>query len=370
MFYILPINEKKIVFASYGGNLYACSPKYIFEYMIKYYGNSFTYIWTINRPDILPIEYQKIRTVKFLSFEYIFHVLTAGYIIYNFAVKTYLPFRRNQTIVNTWHGGGAYKKIHLDASHYQNDFISLNVSRKISSKIVKYIVSSCEKFTNVSSKVLAISTGKFLPIGMPRNDIFFNMLESGKKKVKDHFNLENNKKVVLYAPTFRGDYRNVDSISFSLDISNLLLTLKNKFGHDFIFLYRFHIKNKNKPIVKNENIIFASKYPDMQELLCATDILITDYSSSIWDFSFTFKPCFLFTPDLDEYKRKQGFYTPIEDWPFPLAVTNEQLMNVIYNFDHEKYLIAVKEHHKALGSYETGTATKQLCDILFSEHGK
>jgi len=318
----------------------------------------------------MPEEYQNIKIIKYLSYKYIFHVLTAGYIIHNFAVKSFFPFRRNQTIVNTWHGGGAYKKIQTDTSYYQKELIGIKVSRKISSKMVKYVVSSCKKFTDVSSKTWAIPVGKFLSIGMPRNDIFFNIDSVKEKKVKDYFNLDINKKIVLYAPTFRGDYRNVDLISFSLNISSLLLTLKNRFGYDYVFLYRFHISNKNKPIIENENIILASNYPDMQELLCAADILITDYSSSIWDFSFTFKPCFLFTPDLDEYKKKQGFYTPIEDWPFPLAKTNEQLMDIINKFDQEKYIIAVKEHHAVLGSYETGTATKQLCDILFGDPDK
>jgi CDP-glycerol glycerophosphotransferase len=370
IFYIVPINERKIVFASYGGSQYACSPKYIFEYIIKYYGDTFIFIWSLNKPNILPVEYQNIRTVRFLSFKYIYHFLTAGYIIYNSAVKSYLPFRKNQTIVNTWHGGGAYKKISVDALPYKKDFISMKTARKRTAKMVKYVISSCEKFTNVSSKVWAIPSRKFLPIGMPRNDIFFNMSDSIKKKVKDHFNLENNKKIVLYAPTFRGDYRNVEKIPFSLDISYLLLTLKNKFKHDFVFLYRYHKYYNNQSNIKNENIIPASNYPDMQELLCATDVLITDYSSSIWDFSFTFKPCFIYAPDVKKYQNEQGFYTPIEDWPFPLAETNEQLVGIINNFDKEKYIMAVKEHHEALGSYETGTAAKQLCDILFGDPDK
>jgi CDP-glycerol glycerophosphotransferase len=102
----------------------------------------------------------------------------------------------------------------------------------------------------------------------------------------------------------------------------------------------------------------------MQELLCAADILITDYSSSMWDFSLTFKPCFIYAPDLAKYQAEQGFYIPLEQLPFPIAETNEQLAHNIRTFDPEKYKQAVKQYHSDLGSHETGTAREQFCKIL------
>jgi CDP-glycerol glycerophosphotransferase len=368
LFYLMPIDERKILFSSYEGKQYACSPKYIFEYIIKHYGSAFIYIWSVNEHNILPDEYRNIKTVKYLSFGYLFHALTAGYIVNNAAVKPYLPFRKSQVIVNTWHGGGAYKTVATDAPSYKKNIISMMVARKKTSMMVKYVISSCEKFTDVSSKVWAIQKEKFLPIGMPRNDILFNMPDSLRKKVKDYFRLRDDKKIVLYAPTFRGNYRNADVMTFFLDASSLLRALNDKFYSDFLFLYRFHMYSKNKPDKDNGNIISAFNYPDMQELLCAADILITDYSSCIWDFSFTYKPCFLYAPDVKKYREEQGFYTPIEEWPFPLAETNEQLVENIINFDEEKYKYAVKKHHADLGSYETGTACEQLCGVLFSTH--
>jgi CDP-glycerol glycerophosphotransferase len=365
IFWIFPIRQKKVVFGSYGGKQYACNPKYIFEYMIERYGNAFTYIWALNASGIMPEKYKHIETVKYMSFKYIRHVLTAGIVIYNSAVKSYLPFRKNQIIVNTWHGGGAYKKMHIDASPYKKNIVSMKVTRKVSAKAVKYVISSCEKFTEVSSKVWAIPHEKFLPIGMPRNDIFFNLPDTIVRKVRDQFCLDYDKKIALYAPTFHGNYRNADAISFSLDVDRLLQIMKNKFGHDFVMLYRSHIHDKSFSVIQNKNVIPASDYPDMQELLCAADVLITDYSSSVWDFSFTFKPCFLYAPDLKKYQEEQGFYTPIEEWPFPLAETNEQLADNIINFEEVEYKNAVKKHHANLGSYENGTATKQLCDVLF-----
>jgi CDP-glycerol glycerophosphotransferase len=364
-FYLMPIDERKILFSSYEGKQYACSPKYIFEYIIKHYGSAFIYIWSVNEHNILPDEYRNIKTVKYLSFGYLFHALTAGYIVNNAAVKPYLPFRKSQVIVNTWHGGGAYKKVTTDTPIYKKNIVSMMVARKITSMMVKYVISSCEKFTDVSSKVWAIQKEKFLPVGMPRNDIFFNMPDMVKIKVKEHFSLKDDKKIVLYAPTFRGNYRNTNNMVFSLDASSLLRVLKDKFCSDFLFLYRFHMYSKNITAIKNKNIISAYDYPDIQELLCATDILITDYSSCIWDFSFMFKPCFIYAPDLEKYKEEQGFYTPIEDWLFPLAETNEALVENIMKFDNDKYKQAVEKHHADFGSYETGTACEQFCRAVF-----
>jgi CDP-glycerol glycerophosphotransferase len=240
------------------------------------------------------------------------------------------------------------------------------VARKKTAQMVNYVISACEKFTVATSRVWIVPLEKFLSIGMPRNDILFNVPDLVIRKVKDHFNLKNNKKIVLYAPTFRGDYRKADTMTFSINISYLQKALKSKFGYDFLVLYRSHIYDKTKYDTENENVILASEYPDIQELLCAADVLITDYSSSMWDFSLTLKPCFIFAPDLTHYEQAMGFYTPIEDWPFPFAKTNEQLIRNIIKFDNMRYIELVKKHHHDLGSYETGTAAKQFCERVFS----
>ena len=108
--------------------------------------------------------------------------------------------------------------------------------------------------------------------------------------------------------------------------------------------------------------IDATSYPDMQELLCAADILISDYSSTIWDFSLMKKPCFLYCPDLDYYMNyDRGTYTPIETWPGILCRSNEELEQAILHFNEEEYIKKVEKHHRDLGSYETGHACEQVC---------
>jgi CDP-glycerol glycerophosphotransferase len=98
------------------------------------------------------------------------------------------------------------------------------------------------------------------------------------------------------------------------------------------------------------------------------DVLITDYSSSQWDFALTGKPGFLFTPDLDYYQHEdRGFYTPIDDWPFPYAKTNEELSNLIICFDEDKHRAKVQRHLDLLESCEDGHATEKICDIIMKQ---
>jgi len=363
--YIIPINKRKVVFSSYNGKIFGCNPKYVFEYLINNYCiNNFKIIWILKDKNMLPSEYKDVTIVKHFSFLFFFHLLTAGYIISNTPAKSYLPFRKKQIIVNTWHGGGAYKKIGLDTSIYIKNRISMEVTRKKTSEITKYVITSCKLFTDICSRVWSMPKEKFLPIGMPRNDVFFGNSTLIKKKVMEYFDFEEKTKIVLYAPTFRGDFRKAQTMDISFDILNIIKSLKLRFNYDFQFLFRLHLSSP-RYYIDETFIKSASDYPDMQELLCAADVLITDYSSSVWDFSFTYKPCFLYTPDLERYREEQGFYTPIEDWPFPLAINNDQLVDNIINFDEKKYEYDVKKHHDDLGSYENGTACKQLCHILF-----
>jgi CDP-glycerol glycerophosphotransferase len=360
IFWIFPIQNKQIVFSSYFKR-YTCSPKYIYEYLKSLYPKQVKNIWignvsdNINDPDTIVVKYRSIKCLYYL--------LTSKIIIVNRMFPVWLPLRKNQVLINTWHGGGAYKKIGLVPSEKKKarylSFIQKNMEKRTS-----FFISSCEKFTEVMSQTLSISAAKFLPYGMPRNDLFFSS-SLNKDSIKSRIGIDPSKSVILYAPTFRGAMKNNN---FSIDDMNIDLAMimnaaKEKFKNDFVLLYRAHHFMKNFAI-DNNSCINVTMYPEMQELLYVTDILITDYSSSMWDFSFTFKPCFLFTPDIETYTADRDFYTPITEWAFPYAVTNAQLCEHILNFKNEDNVEKIKKHHSLLGSYENGNATKKITTLM------
>lgn len=365
IFHIFPINRNRIVFTSYYGQQYACNPKYIFEYIYKNYGDKYSYVWCLNNEKLFPNEFTKVKIVKYLSFKYILYLQSSKYCVANSHLVPFLNKRKEQIFINTWHGGGAYKKNGVDLKFYSKERKkSIKILLKIRAKQNPYIISSCKKFTDFSSKDWEIPISSFLPIGMPRNDIIFSKKIDLKNKIASQFCIDENLKIVLYAPTFRGNPQKTEDIDITLDTEKLLTAAKKRFKNDFVIFYRGHFLFNYNYIP--EGLIDASSYPDMQELLCASDILITDYSSSMWDFSFTFKPCFIYAPDLKKYQSQQGFYTPIEEWPFPIAESNIELIKNILQFNEEKYMINVKKHHIDLGSFEYGTACEQFCRFIFS----
>jgi CDP-glycerol glycerophosphotransferase len=171
--------------------------------------------------------------------------------------------------------------------------------------------------------------------------------------------------IMLYAPTYRGPIENAVPVA-GFDIPNALNALSKRFRKKFVCLFRRHSYFIKETNIDDNSVIDVSVYPDMQELLCAADVLITDYSSSMWDFSLTYKPCFLYVPDLENYKAERDFYVPPEKWPFPLAQTNAGIEKNILAFDNEKYREDVKRHHAEFVSYDSGSAREAVADLVLN----
>ena len=140
-----------------------------------------------------------------------------------------------------------------------------------------------------------------------------------------------------------------------------LSSLRHSFGGSFAVLERKH--HAVKPKI-TEGVYHASDYPDMQELLAAADVLITDYSSSMWDFAMTDKPGFLYIPDLSRFDEKKDFYTPVRQWPYPYAVDMDGMERLIAEYDQEKAVRKKDEYLKLVDCYEKGNASEQLMRIL------
>lgn len=363
IFYIIPVNKNKYFFCdSYTGN-----PKFLYEYMKKNHNEQNKYVWGIietERYKNCGIEFVKFPTELFPSFKFCKEFYSSKFIVASSQVPAWINIKANQVLVNTWHGGGAYKKVGNTKNEIKNSYYNENVIN-IEQKETSYFVSSSKRFSDVIGIDLKISPEKFLNFGMARNDIFFNQneKETAIEKVRNFYNIDNNTGIILFAPTYRGKVRNAEDVTHQLDISKVVECASKKFARKFIFLYRAH-HFTNSTVSANNNIIDASKYIEMQELLCTADVFITDYSSSIWDYSFTNKPGFLFVPDLDNYNNERGLHTPVDTWPFEYAKTNEELCLKIENWDSHMQIKKNKTHHEYLGSYENGDATKKLYDAL------
>lgn len=357
IYYIFPINNKKIVFYPANGKYY-CNLKYIYMYLREKKQKNLKMIWIVD--NFKETSYSKeIIMCKKNSLIMFYHLLTAKIVLFNNMLFSYLPKRNGQVYLETWHGGGAYKKLPKVFNH--DNFFREGRFRHVYDGI-DYVISACFAFDKAFSCDSSINYAKYLHIGMPRNDLFFSKKKLNiNKKVRDYYHIMEDNIVCLYAPTIRHFGTHTDK----LDYQSLIDSLKKEYGKEVFLLVRAHPHKANNLTTRHtDNVINVHEYPDMQELLCAADILITDYSSCMWDFSLTFKPCFIFATDIQEYKEEHDFHTPMSEWPFPIATNNKELMNNITNFDEAEYIEKVKQHHKALGSYEDGHATERVCKLI------
>lgn len=360
---IFHIQKDKILFIPFNGEYY-CNLKYIDQYL-RQNGANLHIIWAI-RPEQRAKYPQDCQVCTINSWEFFYHLMTAHFVVSNDFLHSYFYKKDGQYYINTWHGGGAYKRIAAVYKDLKDKWRWKRV--KFSLESCDFIISSCQRFSEAITLDTAINKVNphivFLKFGMPRNDVFFSKskMQELKQKVFNRYHISAEQKIILYAPTFRShEFNN------SLDVVGLLQVLREKFKKDFVLFLRSHPHVKDnifKADFEGENIIDVSKYPDMQELLCAADVLITDYSSSMWDFSFTGKPCFIYANDIESYKADRNFHTPIEEWPFPVASNNEELQKNIRNFDEKKYAQDIDLHHRNLGSYEDGHAAERVSDFI------
>lgn len=350
------------------GKQYSCNPKYIFENMIKndeISNKELEYVWAFNNPN----EFKNINAkliCKNNILVYFYYLLTSKVIVYNCGGFSYAPIRKSQFLVETWHGGGAFKKVGFAIKDKSN---ASKIGIKMASNDIKLFLSS----SGVSSEMLIKDAmnykGEILNSGLPRNDKLFIESLGYKNEVKKKIGIGNDKKLVLYAPTFKGTENKAVSLDEKweqINPSEVKQILKERFGGDWLFAVRGHQYNDE---INMEGIdIDFSKYEDMQELLLVADILITDYSSSIWDFAITKKPCFLFTPDLDNYQHKErGFLVPIKKWPGIIAKSNLELKNQISEFDFKEYNNKLNKFFIEMGSYEKGTASDTVIKRIIKE---
>lgn len=360
-FWFFPIVKNRVILLNelsfkYGDNL-----KYLNEYIKKNHPKKYEVIFPLS--DEKEAQIHDLRFVKPFSVKYFRYLLTSAVIITNAGGISYLPIRKKQLVINTWHGGGPYKK--TGGAVFQGKWYLKEL--KMQRANTSYILSSCEYFSKLEASGMLFGLDDCVPSGLPRNDIFFDSSLSLRRKVLDFFGLDGSEKIILFAPTFRSNTKDFTASKkyhvSDIDYEHLLSCITEKFGGRWRLALRLHPKLKDVEVDVSDALNFTS-YPDMQELLYAADIVITDYSSLMWDFSFTGRPCFLYADDIDAYEKERGFYMASSKWPYPIARTNDELDRNICSFDLQAYQYAVKKHHVECGSYERGNACETVVDLI------
>jgi CDP-glycerol glycerophosphotransferase (TagB/SpsB family) len=295
----------------------------------------------------------------------VYHLATSKRIIVDnyYAFLSAITFKPDVICLQLWHAAGAIKTFGLkDRSIDTRPKRARTRFRKVYHQFHKITVGS-EAQANIFIEAFSIPPENILRAGIPRTDLFYDkkMQNRAVKKLFDHNPKLVDKKVILYAPTYRD--RQLDYFEMQLDIKRMA----DELGNEFVLLLKLHpaIKDKLDYEKLYPNFVFDySDYPDVNELLLITDYLITDYSSIPYEFSLLNKPMIFYPYDLEEYSKERGLWGAYEDLvPGPIAQSTGEIIQLIKEnrFDMAK----VQEFAKKWNQYSKGHSSKNIIDFLY-----
>lgn len=353
VFRLLPIKRTNILFIGYYGSQYGCNPKYLSQYFSKN-DKKLKITWVFTQPQKYNIE--NTTLIKYYSIRYFYKLATSKVIISNYRLPKYFKKRNNQLYIQTWHSSLRLKMIENDAVNtLPESYVKM---AKYDSSQIDLLLSGC-KFSSEIFKRAFWYNGEIFECGTPRCDILFDQNENNIKTIKNKIGLKSDDKILLYAPTFR---KGNNLSAYDIDFKRVLNELNQQGNWEILIRLHPHLQDYSSELVKNnDSIIDVTKYDDIQELLLISDLLISDYSSLMFDFAITKKPCVLYTSDLEEFlKKDRNLYFNINELPFPICQNNNELIETIKAFDIEKYINALNKFDLKIGSFEDGNASKRV----------
>lgn len=360
---LLPLKKKWIVFESMWGKKYSCNPRYLYEYIDKNHPD-YTCIWSL-KDECIPITGNGIR-VRRLSWKYLYYMARAKYFVNNVNFADSYEKRKGQIEVQTMHGT-PLKTIGLDVpGDFPTKKSEKNYIRKckrwdyliVQNKFVADLAPSAFKFKNT-----------IMDTGYPRTDILYssnNKDEMGR--LKEKLGLPKDKKVIMYAPTWR--------IKNKFELMLDLEKMKEKFSDEYVLILRLHhFSAKGLKRIPGDGFVYdLTNYQSIEDLYIITDILITDYSSVMFDYAVLHRPMLFFTYDLDEYRDKlRGFNIDIEkEAPGPLLYTSDEVLDAIEHLDDtiKNSKQRVDNFNEKYITYECENSSEKVFDMMIGKGKK
>ncbi len=362
LYFFVPLRKNRIMFYAHNRKGYVCNPKYLLSHILQREPGRYELFWVSCFPDSCePMD--GVTVVARRSFAYFFVFIRTKYFITNDMVDENLVKKKGQVFISTWHGGGAYKKVGIETSG-ENAEISKYFGRWY--RRLDHFVSSCRVCTELYSEAFGLDKNKFWEIGTPRNDLLFKNQPPVRQKVLNHYHLPVETKLLLFAPSFKQE-ESAEWTAAADEWAEVIrgLDQMETDGTAWAVLYRTHYFRTAPEMPENSRMLNGNDHYDMQELLCAADILITDFSSSIWDFSLMGKPVFLLGRELREYEQNdRGFFITPDKWPYMRVDEVTEIPSLLSNIDMDELRDAYEEHFDYMGSFETGNACQQFMDLL------
>ena len=278
---------------------------------------------------------------------------TAKYVFVDDAslILSSIPLRKETVAINLWHACGAFKKFGRSTAELKFGSSAATLDKYPNYGNLTHVTVSSPEVIWAYEEAMHLPKGIVKATGVSRTDQFYDkeFVESRKQKLYEIMPEAKDKKVILYAPTFRGHVATASSPD-RIDFERFCREL----GNEYVIVCKHHPFVKNPPIIPEELQHFArdlTKYLSIEDLLCCADICISDYSSLVFEYSLFEKPMIFYAYDYDNYCDWRGFYYDYSEFtPGPVVQTEDELLNSIKNidtqFDKQKVIDFKKIHGK------------------------
>ena len=369
---LLPARKHTIVFESFLGKQFSDNPRAIYEYMKEHYPEYKLY-WSVDPRFIDNFKDKGVNIVPRLSIKWLLIMASAKYWVSNSRMPLWIPKPKHTVYLQTWHGT-PLKKLAADMDdvfmpgtnieNYKRNFLKESANWD-------YLISPNPYSTEIFRRAFAFKK-EMIESGYPRNDFLYNA--NNEKEIlalKKKYQIPTDKKVILYAPTWRDD-QYFEKGKYKFDLKLDLKQMQEQLGDQYIVLLRLHYLIANH-IDVSEYKGFAfdfSHHEDIRELYMVSDLLITDYSSVFFDYANLKRPMIFFVYDIEDYRdRLRGFYFDFEEKaPGPLVKTTEEVIEEINKLEKNKRLPKnFDEFYETFCSWEDGNATKRVVETVWGK---
>lgn len=358
---VFPVRRNRVFFLSFYGNSYSDNPKAISEALYEEYGNQFEYIWAVASDNVKKMMPNYVKTCRYNSLRMVYYMITSKVWVSNFCLPKGTYKKKSQYYIQTWHGDKAFKKV-------MHDVPSRDGSKKwlFETDNANLMIAGSD-YGERQFRTAFLYKGEILKYGTPRNDLFFKDTSDLQKKLRMKYHCDVKDRIIMYAPTFRRDNKE-GAFDAHFDFKEALRILQETTGDTWKMMIRKHSADKRKLRGIDDNcFIDVSDYPDINELLLITDVLITDYSSVAGDFALTNRVILLYQYDCDEYfSNNRELYFDVTKSPFFCASKKEDIYAFLKNIGQIDAKRNCEEILAFYGNIESGNSSQILAEIINS----
>lgn len=352
-----------ILFISYGGQKYDDSPRAVYEYLKKNaISSGCKYVWAFIEPDKFP---QIENRIKVDTLNYYVTAMQAGTWITNSSASRGLNFKKKKTKNFMFqHGMAGIKKIGTDVEQFDKAF------RIGFHETFDGIFIEGKKELDILPRAWEMDRAVFHTTGLPRNDDLAVVTAEEIQAIKKRLGIPAEKKIILYAPTFREFCRADDgrnALGIPIDFTKWARVL----GEEYVLLITAHyeVAKLLDELPQNDFVINAFKYPELNDLIKVSDILISDYSSIVFDYSIMERPIFCYGYDYDTYSAERGLYTDLDTlFSHGVLRTEDEVLKAIQEINYEQECEYTRSHikHEYIAAY--GDAASAAVRLIFGRN--